>query len=279
MTGRDLFQKNSEESNNKSREQTPLAHRMRPRNFEEFVGQQHALGKNKPLRQTLQADRLSSLIIHGPPGCGKTALAHIIARQTEASFERLNAVLAGKDDLREVIDRARTRLEHQDKDTLLFFDEIHRFNKAQQDALLPSVEDGTLVLFGATTQNPTFYLNNALLSRSLLVEFKPLEHRHLETLLNRALKDKERGVKKEINLTDKARQHLVEAAGGDARRLLNGLEIAARTVKEGNKIDLEQVEGAIQKSYVEYDRAEDHHYNIASAFIKSIRVSYPDAAI
>ncbi len=279
MTGRTLFQEHREKKNEETEKQSPLAHRMRPRDFDEFVGQQHALGADKPLRQTLQADRLSSLIIHGPPGCGKTALAHIIARHTEASFERLNAVLAGKDDLREVIDRAKKRLEHQNKDTLLFFDEIHRFNKAQQDALLPSVEDGTLILFGATTQNPTFYLNNALLSRSLLVEFKPLDEEHLETLLDRALEDEERGIEEDIHLTARARRHLIEAASGDARRLLNGLEVAARTAPPDGEIDLEQVEGAIQKSYIEYDREDDHHYNIASAYIKSIRGSDPDAAI
>ncbi|MGM0380625.1 MAG: replication-associated recombination protein A [bacterium] len=282
MTGeQQLFSNNSDPGNNNHEldPQAPLAHRMRPRNFDEFVGQQHALGADKPLRRALQADRLSSLILHGPPGCGKTALAHIIARHTEASFERLNAVLAGKDDLREVIERARTRLEHQDKQTLLFFDEIHRFNKAQQDALLPSVENGTLILFGATTQNPSFYLNNALLSRSLLVEFKPLEFEQLEILLDRALTDEERGIQNEIELTEEARKHLIESSGGDARRLFNGLEIAARTAETGDKIDLQQVEGAIQDSAVNYDKNADHHYNVASAFIKSIRGSDPDAAI
>lgn len=279
---RQLFSNNStskKDSETETEKNIPLAYRMRPRSFDEFVGQKHALGPDKPLRRALQADRLSSLIIHGPPGCGKTALAHIIARDTEASFERLNAVLASKDDLREVIDRAETRLEHQDKNTLLFFDEIHRFNKAQQDALLPSVEKGILILIGATTQNPSFYLNNALLSRSILVEFKKLDPEHLEKILDRALADSKRGIQKDIKLTETARQHLIEAADGDARRLLNGLEIAARTTKAGDEIDLEQVEGALQESFVDYDRGDDHHYNVASAFIKSIRGSDPDAAI
>ncbi|MFP4687915.1 MAG: replication-associated recombination protein A [bacterium] len=251
---------------------------MRPRSFDEFVGQKQALGADKPLRKALEADRLTSLIIYGPPGCGKTALAHIIANQTSADFEQLNAVLAGKDDLRAVIKRARQRIKINGKQTLLFFDEIHRFNKAQQDALLPSVENGTLTLFGATTQNPHFYLNNALLSRSILVEFKPLSNRELSTLLQRALTDNKRGIRRKINLSEKAKQHLIAAANGDGRRLLTGLEIAVRST-DSEQIDLKQVEGALQKAYVEYDRGDDHHYNYASALIKSIRGSDPDAAI
>ncbi len=274
-----LFEnKNNQRGKKKEKENIPLAHRMRPTDFSEFVGQQEAIGPNKPLRKALEADRLSSLIIYGPPGCGKTALAHIIANQTSAAFEQLNAVLAGKDDLREVIKRAEERIKIQNKHTLLFLDEIHRFNKAQQDALLPSVEDGTLTLFGATTQNPHFYINDALLSRSVLVEFKTLSENELKTVLNRALNNREKGVSREIKLTDKAQKHLLEAANGDARRLLSGLEIAVRST-DSDKIDLKQVEGALQKSYVEYDKNDDHHYNYASALIKSIRGSDPDAAI
>lgn len=256
----------------------PLAFRMRPRSLEEFVGQSHAVGPGTPLRQALKADRLSSLILHGPPGTGKTALAQIVARRTDANFERLNAVLCGVSDLREVIDRAEDLRRVQDQPTVLFFDEIHRFNKSQQDALLPSVEDGTLTLIGATTQNPYFYLNNALLSRSVLVEFEPLDPDDLETLLDRALEDEPRGLGGAFELTEAARTHLIESARGDARRLLNGLEIAARTA-EGETIDRLRVEGALQEPYIAYDREEDHHYDVVSAFIKSIRGSDPDAAV
>lgn len=273
----DRTEKSTSEPDNPKNSSVPLAHRLAPENFDEFVGQKEAIGPGTPLRKALEADRLTSLIIHGPPGCGKTALANIIARRTEAAFERLNAVLAGKDDLREIIDRAQERLRAQDRSTVLFFDEIHRFNKAQQDALLPAVERGTLILIGATTQNPYYYLNNALLSRSLLVEFEPLTQEQLETVLERALTE-EQGPEAEVNLTDQARQHLLESAAGDARRLLNGLEIAARTT-DSMPIELEEIENVFQEQYVHYDREGDHHYDVASAFIKSIRGSDPDAAI
>lgn len=256
----------------------PLAFRMRPRSLDEFVGQSHAVGPGTPLRKALKADRLSSLIVHGPPGTGKTALAEIVARRTEANFERLNAVLCGVSDLREVIDRAEDLRQVHDRATVLFFDEIHRFNKSQQDALLPSVEKGTLTLIGATTQNPYFYLNNALLSRSVLVEFESLSRRELETILDRALDDPERGLGGTVELDEQARDHLLDAASGDARRLLNGLEIAARTV-EGELIERDHIEDALQEPYIAYDREDDHHYDVASAFIKSIRGSDPDAAV
>ncbi len=262
---------------NADKNSSPLPHRLAPRNFYEFVGQEESIGPDTPLRKALEADRLTSLIIYGPPGCGKTALANIITQKTEAAFETLNAVLAGKDDLREVIDRARQRLRAQNKRTVLFFDEIHRFNKAQQDALLPSVERGLLILVGATTQNPYFYLNNALLSRSLLVEFEPLSKGNLEKILDRALSE-EQGLRENITLTEKAREHLINSANGDARRLLNGLEIAARTT-DSPPVELEEIENVFQEQYVQYDREGDHHYDVASAFIKSIRGSDPDAAI
>lgn len=272
----DLFEASDESSGGQSDQ--PLAYRMRPRSLEEFVGQEHAVGDGTPLRKALQADRLSSLIIFGPPGTGKTALAQIIARKTEANFERLNAVLCGVNDLREVIDKAKEARRIKNQATILFFDEIHRFNKSQQDALLPAVEDGTLTLIGATTQNPYFYLNNALLSRSILVEFESLDRDELEVILDRALADQDRGYGGEFSLTDTAREHLLQAANGDARRLLNGLEVAVKTA-ESSSVDLNQIEDSLQTEYIEYDREDDHHYDVASAFIKSIRGSDPDAAI
>lgn len=274
----DLFDAGDTNSKpSKKDEDRPLAYRLRPRTLGEFVGQEHAIGPGTPLRKALEADRLSSLIVHGPPGTGKTALAGIIARRTEANVERLNAVLCGVDDLREVIEKAEEARRIQGKRTILFFDEIHRFNKSQQDALLPSVEDGTLILVGATTQNPYFYLNNALISRSILVEFENLTKGKLEEVLDRAL-DSQRGVSRDVTLTDEAREHLLTAANGDARRLLNGLEISVKTT-DAETIELEQVESALQKEHVQYDREDDHHYDVASAFIKSIRGSDPDAAI
>ncbi len=255
----------------------PLPLRLAPRDLSEFVGQENAVGPGTPLRRALEADRLSSLIIHGPPGVGKTALANIVARRTDAAFERLNAVLAGKDDLRAVIERARQRQQAQSRRTILFFDEIHRFNKAQQDALLPSVEKRTLILIGATTQNPYYYLNNALISRSLLVEFKKLSEDNLRILLNRALRD-ERGYDGEVELTAEAEEYILDVAGGDGRRLLQGLEIAVLTAEQ-KTINRDLLEGVYQEKYVDYDRDADHHYDVASAFIKSIRGSDPDAAI
>ncbi len=274
----DLFESQIEDGSNDSETaDRPLAYRLRPRTLDEFVGQEHALGSGTPLRKALEADRLSSLIIHGPPGTGKTALAGIVARRTEANVERLNAVLCGVNDLREVIETAEETRRIKGQRTILFFDEIHRFNKSQQDALLPSVEDGTLTLVGATTQNPYFYLNNALLSRSILVEFKKLDDDQLRTVLQRAL-EFYRGINRSVELSFEAREHLIEAANGDARRLLNGLEIAVKTIQE-QKIDLDHVESALQKEHVDYDREGDHHYDVASAYIKSIRGSDPDAAI
>lgn len=274
----DLFDGESDSETGEDPADQPLAYRMRPRSLEEFVGQTHAVGEGTPLRKALEADRLSSLIIYGPPGTGKTALAQIIARKTEANFERLNAVLCGVNDLREVIETAEETRRIKNQSTILFFDEIHRFNKSQQDALLPAVEDGTLTLIGATTQNPYFYLNNALLSRSILIEFESLDPDELEVILDRTLEDDERGFGGEYELTETAREHLLEAANGDARRLLNGLEIAVKTA-DSSGIDLDQIEDSLQTEYIEYDREDDHHYDVASAYIKSIRGSDPDAAI
>ena len=271
-----LFSGNQEESTDP--EHIPLAHRMRPSSFDDFVGQPDAVGEDTPLRNALEADRLSSLIIFGPPGCGKTALAHILARKTNARFEQLNAVLGSKDDLREIIDRAKdTRSVHNQR-TVLFLDEIHRFNKAQQDALLPSVEDGTLILIGATTQNPYFYLNEALLSRSLLIEFEKLSDDQLEILLDRALAQDPILSAESVEFSPEARNHLIDHANGDARRMLNGLEITVKTA-ETYPIDLEQVEASLQSRAIRYDREDDQHYDVASAFIKSIRGTDPDAAI
>lgn len=265
----------------KELETAPLAYRMRPRNLDEFVGQEHILGKGKLLRRAILADRFTSLIFYGPPGTGKTALAYIIANLTRSHFESLNAVTSGVADIRRLIKEADLRRKTGAKRTICFIDELHRFNKAQQDALLPSVEDGTIILIGATTQNPFFYINAALSSRSQIFEFKPLGKEEIRTVLIRALEDKDRGLEGKVKVEEEALEHLITYAGGDLRRALNGLELAALTTEPDEDglvhISLVTAKESIQKKGLVYE--EDDHYDTISAFIKSMRGSDPDAAL
>lgn len=277
----DLFEHSRQEQ---FRREAPLAHRMRPRNFDEFVGQEHIVGEGRLLRRAIEADRLTSVILWGPPGSGKTALANIIAEHTASHFETLSAVLAGIPRLREIIEETRERRIMHGTRTVLFVDEIHRWNKAQQDALLPHVEDGTVILVGATTENPHFEVVRPLLSRSRVFELLPLAPHEVRAILERALADTERGYgERSINLTDDAWEHLIRIADGDARSALNALELAVLSTPPGEDgtllIDLEVAQESIQKRAVRYDKGGDEHYDTISAFIKSVRGSDPDAAL
>ncbi len=264
--------------------EAPLALRMRPRSLSEFIGQKEIVGKGKLLRRAIEADRLSSLIFYGPPGTGKTALAHVVANTTESHFERLNAVTAGVGDIRALIQEAKSRRGMESRKTILFIDEIHRFNKLQQEALLPDVEEGIVVLIGASVQNPYFAINSALLSRSQIFELNPLSPEDVGVILRRALEDRERGLGKyKIRMAKAALEHLVNNCEGDARRALNALEVGVLTT-EGNKkgeieFTLEVAEESIQKKAVVYDGKGDVHYDTISAFIKSMRGSDPDASL
>ena len=265
-----------------NREQAlPLAARMRPRSLNEFAGQKHFLGEGKLLRRLIAADRLGSVIFYGPPGTGKTTLAQLLAGETKSRFIQVNAVATGVKELRELLDSARDRLASDGRRTLLFVDEIHRFNKAQQDVLLPDVEDGTIVLVGATTQNPFFALNSALVSRSRIFEFKPLDRQDITDLLRRAASDEFRGLKKyDVRLHDDALEFLAEVSDGDARRALSALEIGVLSARERPVEFTKQLaEESIQRKAIEYDRSGDGHYDAASALIKSLRGSDPDAAM
>jgi putative ATPase len=261
----------------------PLAARMRPRNLDEFVGQSHILAPGQLLRRAIEADRIQSLIFFGPPGTGKTSLAQIIARQTKSKFERLSGVESNVADMRRVLASAQNRLENTGQPTILFIDEIHRFNKAQQDVLLPDVEGGVVRLIGATTHNPFFFVNSPLVSRSQIFELRPLSEEDLFALLQRSLRDSERGLGYlKVQADENALRHLAKIADGDARKALNALEIAALTTAPDKKgvvhIDLAAAEQSIQKKAVVYDD-EDAHYDTISAFIKSMRGSDPDAAL
>lgn len=262
----------------------PLALRMSPRTLEEWAGQPHLLGEGKLLRRAVEADRLSSAIFFGPPGCGKSALARMIAKKTQTAVEELNAVTAGVADVRAVIERAKDRKSMTGQRTLLILDEIHRFNRSQQDALLPDVERGLFTLIGLTTENPFFYVNSALLSRAQVFEFKPLPEEALAGILSRALSDPERGLGvKPIQMDADAKTHLLSEANGDARRLLNALELAALTTPATSDgtihVTLKVAEDCVQKRSLVYDKEGDQHYDIASAFIKSLRGGDPDAAL
>jgi putative ATPase len=269
-----------QEADNRRRAE-PLASRMRPRSLDEFVGQQHFLGEGKLLRRLIKADRLTAVIFYGPPGSGKTALAHLLARETSASFRQLNAVTSGVKDVRDVLAEAAAALAADGTRTLLFIDEIHRFNKAQQDALLPDVEDGTVVLVGATTANPFFAVNDALVSRARVFEFMPLSVDDVKTLLKRAIADRDRGLGKlPIEADDSALDFLAVTCDGDARRALSALEVGVLSTDERPiRFTLELAAESVQRKAIQYDPTGDAHYDSASALIKSIRGSDPDAGL
>lgn len=264
--------------------ESPLASRMRPVSLDEVVGQKHIVGKDKLLYRAIQADQLGSIIFYGPPGTGKTTLAKVIAHTTSANFQQINATVAGKKDMEEVVKEAKDALGMYGKKTILFVDEIHRFNKSQQDYLLPFVEDGTLILIGATTENPYFEVNGALISRSRIFELKPLEKEDIKELLSRAVCDQERGMGSyQAVVEEDALEFLADVANGDARAALNAMELGILTTERGSDgkihINLSVAEECIQKRVVRYDKDGDNHYDTISAFIKSMRGSDPDAAV
>ncbi len=270
--------------NANSEKESPLAARMRPRTLDEIVGQQHIVGKDKLLYRAIKADKLSSLILYGPPGTGKTTLAKVIAGATSSEFMQINATVAGKKEMEEVTDKAKELAGMYGKRTILFIDEIHRFNKGQQDYLLPFVEDGTIILIGATTENPYFEVNGALISRSMIFELRPLSIDDIKELISRALKDTDRGLGAyEADITDEALEGLADISGGDARHALNAIELAVMTTDKSSDgkihITLPIIEECIQKRVVRFDKTGDNHYDTISAFIKSMRGSDPDAAL
>jgi len=264
--------------------ESPLASRLRPRTLDEVVGQQHIVGVDKLLYRAIKADKLGSIIFYGPPGTGKTTLAKVIANTTSADFKQINATVAGKKDMEEVVKGAKDNMGMYGRKTILFVDEIHRFNKGQQDYLLPFVEDGTLILIGATTENPYFEVNGALLSRSRIFELKPLEKEDIRELIRRAVYDRERGMGAYDAVIDEdAADFLADTANGDARAALNAVELGVLTTERAGDgkihINLSVAQECIQKRVVRYDKNGDNHYDTVSAFIKSMRGSDPDAAV
>ena len=269
---------------NTMEKESPLASRLRPRTLDEVVGQQHIIGKDKLLYRAIKADKLGSVIFYGPPGTGKTTLAKVIANTTQADFKQINATVAGKKDMEEVVTEAKNNMGMYGRRTILFVDEIHRFNKGQQDYLLPFVEDGTLTLIGATTENPYFEVNGALLSRSRIFELKPLEKDDIKQLIYRAVTDSERGMGTyRVKIEEDAADFLADTANGDARAALNAVELGVLTTERSKDglihIDLAAAQECIQKRAVRYDKDGDNHYDTISAFIKSMRGSDPDAAV
>ncbi len=269
---------------NTMKKESPLASRLRPTTLEEVVGQKHIIGKDKLLYRAIKADKISSIIFYGPPGTGKTTLAKVIANTTSSSFTQINATSAGKKDMEAVVEEARNNLGRYGKRTILFIDEIHRFNKGQQDYLLPFVEDGTIVLIGATTENPYFEVNSALLSRSIIFELKSLDKEDIKLLLRRAVYDVERGMGAyHADIDEEALDFLADVANGDARAALNAIEIGILTTERSEDgkihITLQVASECIQKRVLRYDKGGDNHYDTISAFIKSMRGSDPDAAI
>ena len=264
--------------------EAPLASRLRPSTLEEVVGQQHIIGKDKLLYRAIKADKLSSIIFYGPPGTGKTTLAKVIANTTSAVFTQINATVAGKKDMEEVVGRAKETLGMYQKKTILFVDEIHRFNKSQQDYLLPFVEDGTIILIGATTENPYFEVNSALISRSSIFELYPLDKEDIKTVIRRAVYDVEKGMGGyDAVIEEDALEFLADISGGDARNALNAVELGILTTERSDDgkihITLPVASECIQKRVVRYDKTGDNHYDTISAFIKSMRGSDPDAAV
>ena len=277
----DLFDYMSEQ---KKEKEAPLAARLRPLTLDEVVGQEHILGEGKLLARAIQADKLGSIILYGPPGTGKTTIARVIANTTKSFFTSINATVSGKKDMEEVVRQAKENLALYDQRTILFIDEIHRFNKAQQDYLLPFVEDGTVVLIGATTENPYFEVNGALISRSVIYELKPLSKENVRVLIDRAVTDKERGMGAFGAVIDEdAADFLADVAGGDARIALNAVELGVLTTKPSKDgvihLTLDVISDCVQKRVTRYDRQGDNHYDTISAFIKSMRGSDPDAAV
>ncbi|MCR5291808.1 MAG: replication-associated recombination protein A [Eubacterium sp.] len=269
----------------KGDKEAPLARRMRPESLDEIVGQEHILGKDKLLYRVIKADKLSSIIFYGPPGTGKTSIAKVIANTTKSSFKEINATTSGKKDMEMVVNEAKDSLKMFDKKTILFIDEIHRFNKAQQDFLLPYVEDGTVILIGATTENPYFEVNRALISRSSIFQLKPLSRENILTLIHRAVYDEKKGMGVYgAEITDEAAEFLADTAEGDARHALNAIELAIlSTDRDENTgkiiIDTAVAEACLERRNIRYDKDGDNHYDVISAFIKSMRGSDPDAAV